>query len=243
MSEFFGRLEAELRAAAERPPRRSVPVPAIAVAGLLALALAPIVLVLGSGSDEAGTRADPSRAETPQDPRSDLPIPDIPGAKVVATGTAPVAGPWEILTHRSVKPDDPEMMPDDPETGEVRRPAGPRCVGLGLLDPPSVHSGGLVSHCGEFPSTPGFSRFQQAVPNAAGRAREILVYGRAPEEAALVRISPDDREPIEMKPIEGPAGEGDFYLFAVPADIGEGDVNWIDEEGNEGSVGQELLPP
>ncbi|HEV3376844.1 MAG TPA: hypothetical protein VG126_06160 [Thermoleophilaceae bacterium] len=77
---------------------------------------------------------------------------------------------------------------------------------------------------------------------AAG-AREILVYGRAPEEAALVRLSPEDGELIEMKPIGGPAGEGDFYLFAVPANIGEGDVNWIDSEGNEGSVGQALLPP
>ncbi|HEV2874718.1 MAG TPA: hypothetical protein VGW14_06170 [Thermoleophilaceae bacterium] len=81
------------------------------------------------------------------------------------------------------------------------------------------------------------------MPNAAAGASEILVYGRAPEEAALVRLSPADGEPIETKPIEGPAGEGDFYLLAVPADIGEGDVNWIDEDGNDGSVGQKLLPP
>jgi hypothetical protein len=228
MSEFFGRLETELRAAAERPPRRTVPLAAVAVAGLLALALAPIVFVLGSGNNPESRSA----SQTPER----LEIPGFPGANVVATGTAPVAGPWEILTYRS------ERLAN-PESGEVYQPAGLRCLGLRLLDPPSDHSGGLSGQCGEFPRTPGFSRVQTTVPNAAGGAREILVYGRAPEEAALVRLSPEDWEPIEMKPIEGPAGEGDFYLFAVPADIGEGDVNWINADGNEGSVGQKLLPP
>jgi hypothetical protein len=235
MSDFFGALEAELRAAALRPPRRTVPVPAIAVAFVLALAVAPLVLVLGSGSDEAGTPQGDG-TETPQGLPRDFRIPGFPEAKVVATGTAPVAGPWEILTYTSVRL-------ADPETGEVYQPPGLRCLGLRLLDPPSEHSGGLGGQCGEFPRTPGFSRVQNTVPNVAAGAREILVYGRAPEEAALVRLTPDDGEPIEVKPIEGPAGEGDFYLFAVPADVGEGEVNWIDEEGNEGSVGQQLLPP
>jgi hypothetical protein len=236
MSEFFGRLETELRAAAERKPRRAVPVPAVAVAGLLALALAPIVLVLGSGNDEAGAPEQRSGAESRQDPAQDLSIPGFPGAEVVATGTAPVAGPWEILTYRS------ERIAD-PESGEVYQPAGLRCLGLRLLDPPSDHSGGLSGQCGEFPRTPGFSRMQQTVSNMAGGAREILVYGRAPEGAARVRLSPDASEPIEMKPFERPGGNGGFYLFAVPADIGGGRVNWIDNEGNEGSSGQELLPP
>jgi hypothetical protein len=228
MSEFFGRLETELRAAAGRPPRRAVPVPAIAVAVLLALAVAPIVFVLGSGSDERSPRhAQPSPAPK---------VPRFPGERVVATGTAPVAGPWEILTYKS------ERLAD-PETGEIYQPAGLRCLGIRLLDPPSNHSGGLSGQCGEFPRTPGFSRVQSTVPNVAGGAREILVYGRAPEEAALVRLTPDDWEPLEMKPFDGPPGEGDFYLFAVPADIGAGRVNWIDNEGNEGSSGQELLPP
>jgi hypothetical protein len=229
MSEFFDRLETELRAPAARPPRRTVPVPAIAVAGVLALALAPIVLVLGGGSDERDARVPAQSSPPPEAPR-------FPGERVVATGTAPVAGPWEMLAYES------ERLAD-PETGEVFQPAGLRCLGLRLLNPPSDHSGGLAGQCGEFPRTPGFSRLQQTVPNAAGRGREMLVYGRAPEEAALVRLSPDDREPIEMTPIEGPAGEGDFYLFAVPADIAGGEVNWIDKDGNEGSVGQRLMPP
>jgi hypothetical protein len=234
MSEFFDTLEAELRTAASRPPRRTVPVPALLVAGLLALALAPIVLVLGGGGSDSSERR--AGQETQQAPPRDVSIRGFPDAKVVATGTAPVAGPWEILTYRSVKL-------DNPETGELYQPAGLRCLGIRLLDPPSDRFGGLSGQCGEFPRTPGFSRVQHTVPNAAFDALEILVYGRAPEEAALVRLTPDDGEPLEMKPIEGPEGEGDFYLFAVPADIGEGRVNWIDNDGNEGSVGQELMPP
>jgi hypothetical protein len=229
MSEFFDSLEAELRTAASRPPRRTVPIPAIAVAGLLALAVAPIVFVLGSGTDE---RDAPGPAQSLPAPE----VPRVPGERVVATGTAPVTGPWEILTYES------ERLAD-PESGEVYQPAGLRCLGIRLLDPPDDISGGISGQCGDFPRTPGFSRVQTTVPKVMGEAREILVYGQVPEEAALVRLTPNDSEPVEMKPIEGPEGEGDFYLFAVPADIGAGDVNWIDDEGNEGSVGQELLPP
>jgi hypothetical protein len=233
MSEFFGRLETELRAAAERPPRRTAPVPAIAAAVLVALAVAPIVFVLGSGSDDAGAPGERSAVEKP--PARGLE--GFPGAEVVATGTSPVAGPWEIFTYQS------ERLAD-PETGEVYQPEGLRCLGLRLPDPPPDHSGAISGQCGEFPRTPGFSRIQKTVPDVAGGAREILVYGRAPEDAALVRLTPDAGKAIEVKPLEGPAGEtGDFYLFAVPADIGEARVNWIDDEGNEGSVGQELLPP
>jgi hypothetical protein len=231
MSEFFGRLETELRAAAERRPRRELPVPAIAVAVLLALAVAPIMLVLGSGDD---TRAPEQRsgANTPERPQP-LDIPGFPDAKIVATGTAPVAGPWEMFTYRS------ERIAD-PETGEAYQPAGLRCLGLRLVDPPSGHAGGLGGQCGEFPRTPGFSRLH--FPTVEG-ARELLVYGRAPEEAASVRVTLEGRAPIAVEPIEGPPGEsGDFYLAAVPPGV-EGRVNWFDEDGNPGSVGHEVFSP
>jgi hypothetical protein len=232
MTEFFGRLETELRAAAERRPRRTVPVPALAVAGLLALALAPIVLVLGSGSD---SREAPGPAQPQRSPE----VPRLPGERVVATGTAPVAGPWELLTYES------ERLAD-PETGEVYQPAGLRCLGLRLLDPPADHSSGLSGQCGQFPRTPGFSRIQQTVPDVAGGAREILVYGRAPEEADMVRVRQDGKAPVDTLAglIEGPAGEsGDFYLLDLQQPNLPGRVNWLDEEGNEGSQGHELLPP
>jgi hypothetical protein len=234
MSDFFGRLETELRAAAERKPRRAVPVPAIAAAALLALALAPIVLVLGSGSDEAGAPERDSAAETPQD----LATPGFPGAEVVATGTAPVAGPWEVFTYRS------ERIAD-PESGKVYQPAGLRCLGLRLSDPPSDHSAGVIGQCGEFPRTPGFSRIQQTVPTIAGGAREIVLYGRVPEEAASVRVTFDGRAPVEVEPLQGPRGEsGNFYVVVpMPPDTSGARVNWIDSNGNEGSPGIELLPP
>jgi hypothetical protein len=240
MSEFFGRLETELRAAAERPPRRTVPVPAIAVTALLALGLAPIVWVLGSG-DGKGTPEQRALQEAPQGPATpaDLEIEGFPGAKVVATGEAPEAGPWEIFTYTS------ERVADT-ETGEVYQPAGLRCLGIRLLDPPADHSGGISGQCGEFPRTPGFSRIQQTVSNQAGAAREILVYGRVPEEAAMVRVRQEGKAPVDtlVGPIEGPAGEpGDFYLIAVRQPDLPGRVNWLDEEGNEGSQGHELLPP
>jgi hypothetical protein len=236
MSEFFGRLETELRAAAERPPRRTVPVPAIAVAGLVALAVAPIVWVLGSGSDSGQPAQAPRQAEEPVQPPGGGELPRFPGERVVATGTAPVAGPWEIVTYES------ERLAD-PATGDVYQPAGLRCLGIRLTGPPPDHAGGLSGQCGEFPRTPGFGRVQVTVPNVRGGAREILVYGRVPEEAALVRVTAEGRAPVDVEPIEGPAGEtGDFYLVAVPPET-EGRVNWIDAEGNEGSKGIELLPP
>src|ERR687892_481778 len=144
MSEFFGRLETELRAAAERPPRRTVPVPAIAAAVLLAVAVAPIVFVLGSGNDEAGAPGERSAAEKPRP----LGIEGFPGAEVVATWTSPIAGPWEIFTYQS------ERLAD-PETGEVYQPEGLRCLGLRLTDPPPDHAGGISGQCGEFRRRPG----------------------------------------------------------------------------------------
>jgi hypothetical protein len=233
MSEFFGRLEADLRAAAERPPRREVPMPAIAVAALLALALAPIALVLGSG-DEAGAPEERPVSQTPDAPQRPE-IPGYPDAEVVATGTAPVAGPWEIFTFRS------ERLAD-PKTGEVYQPAGLGCLGVRLLEPPANHSGVVSGQCGAFPRTPGFSRLQLTVPSIAGGAREVLVYGRAPEEAAWVRVTFDGRGPVQVEPLEGPES-ADYYLIAVPPDTSGGRVNWIDNDGHEGSSGVELLPP
>ena len=75
----------------------------------------------------------------------------------------------------------------DPEPGEVYQPAGLRCLGLRLLDPPSDHSGGLGGQCGEFPRTP--------------------------------------------------------YLIAAPPETPGGRVNWVDNDGKEGSPGGELMPP
>lgn len=117
MSEFFGRLETELRAAAERPPRRAVPVPAIAVAGLLALALAPVVLVLGSGGDERAPEREAASDATPRAPGVRIDHRGVryepPGATVLATGTSPVSGPWQLHTYEQDE--------------------GGRCIGVSLI--------------------------------------------------------------------------------------------------------------
>jgi hypothetical protein len=213
----------------------SVPVPPIAVAALLVLAVAPIVLVLGSG-DEPGAPERRSATET-QEPPQRPEFPGFPDAQVVATGTAPVAGPWEIFTFTS-------RRLDDPPSPEVNPPAGLSCIGVRLLDPPPNHSGRISGGaCGDFPGTPGFSRAQQTVPNLAGGAREILVFGWAPDEAAWVRVTFDGREPVEVQPVDGPEGGADYYLIAVPPDASGGRVNWVDKDGNEGSQGVEVLPP
>jgi hypothetical protein len=35
---------------------------------------------------------------------------------------------------------------------------------------------------------------------------------------------------------------GDFYLMAIPAELKNGRVNWLDRDGREGSGGIALLP-
>jgi hypothetical protein len=119
------------------------------------------------------------------------------------------------------------------------------CLGLALLDSPAASSVTFGGQCGDFPRTPGFSRVQHTVPvrDRDVTAREILVYRRVPEEATLVRLTPEGQAPVEVEPLEGPPGEpGDFYLMAVAPDT-EGRVNWIANDGNQGSRGIELLPP
>lgn len=90
---FFDRLELELRAAAQRPPRR---LPRAGSAGLvlavvaaIALALVPAAVLLGSGDD--GVIREPVFK----------PKPHMKGHVVVATGTAPVAGQWQMEFHRN----------------------------------------------------------------------------------------------------------------------------------------------
>jgi hypothetical protein len=231
--DWFDRLELELRAAHERPARRGwAYVPRVrAVAGValaiaaVAIALVPVLAALGGRDGE----------QAPGRP------PAVGGldSTVVATGTAPEAGPWRLETYVS------ERLAD-PESGEEYQPAGLRCLGIALADPPEEVMSTFAGQCGEFPRTPGFSRLQLTVPDASGEAREVLVYGRAPEGAAGVVITPPDGgSPIEAELHEGPPGvPGDFYLRALePGQAVEGArVNWIDAAGNEGSRGIELLP-
>jgi hypothetical protein len=245
MSDFFMTLELELRGAAERPPRRG---PAwaptmrrLAVAGLvaalLALALVPAIALLGDGADPANEPGSvpaaapvgtviPKGEGTPPRPRDSL---------VVATGVAPVAGPWQMETTRSTRL-------ADPETGEEYQPAGLRCLELFLLDPPEGNGPAGGGQCGEFARTPGFGRVQMTVPDLAGQASEILVYGRVPAEASAVVITIDGVRRRSVEPFEGPSQtRGDFYLIPIPPEWETGRVSWLDQNGNEGG-GHALMP-
>jgi len=257
MSEYFDRLEMQLRGAAERPPRRfgtwsgAARRTAVGLAIVLATAVALVpaaALLGGGGSDRAvreGQQTDGSESLPVGTviPAGDGTPPREVDHIVVATGTAPVAGPWRMEAYESTRL-------TDPETREEYQPAGLPCLGIALLDPPVVPPGAdrplspMAGQCGEFPRTPGFGRSQLTVPSEAGQPQEILVYGRVPEGAAAVEATAAGNVQARVEPFPGPAGvPGDFYLLAVPADLEDGRVNWRDAEGNEGSRGIELLPP
>jgi hypothetical protein len=268
MSDFFESLEVELRAAAERGPRRR---PAwlpgaggvaagAAVLALLAVALVPALVLLGDGDDPAD---EPAAVPGPAPvgtviPKGEGTPPRSEESTVVATGVAPVAGPWQMETYASTRL-------ADPETGEEYQPAGLRCLGIYLLDPPNTNVPAGGGQCGEFPRTPGFGRVQMTVPDGQGarrfacrgsarcrrpgggampeELRELLVYGRVPAEATAVVITVDGVERRRVEPLPGPPQEeGDFYLIPVPPEWENGRVNWLDERGNEGSRGHALMP-
>jgi hypothetical protein len=246
MSDFFASLEVELRAAAERsPPRRPAWLPgagglaaAAAVLALLALALVPALVLLGDGdepADEPAAVPGPAPVGTVI-PKGEGTPPRSEESTVVASGVAPVAGPWQMETYASTRL-------ADPETGEEYQPAGLRCLGIYLLDPPNTNVPAGGGQCGEFPRTPGFGRVQMTVPDGQGEVRELLVYGRVPAEATAVVITVDGVERRRVEPFAGPPQEeGDFYLIPVPPEWENGRVNWLDERGNEGSRGHELMP-
>jgi hypothetical protein len=154
---------------------------------------------------------------------------------VVAAGTAPVAGPWHITLHESKR-----QVAD----GDLYEPEGLPCLFLKLLNPPkdtALDGGG----CGVQRKSSGFTRDQRTVPAVLGAdVEEILVYGRAPEEADTVEISADRGVRLAVKTQEGPASApGDFWLIATPPGLKNGRVYWIDEDGSARGPAVELLPP
>lgn len=154
---------------------------------------------------------------------------------VVATGTAPVAGRWQMTLHESKR---------QVAGGDLYEPEGLPCTFLKLLDPPEFTPIGSGA-CGVQRNSPGFTRQQLTVPSLVGaEVREILVYGRAPEEADKVAINADGDIRIRVKTQEGPAGvPGDFWLIATPPRLQNGHVFWIDEDRGARGPAVELLPP
>jgi hypothetical protein len=252
MSDFFGALELELHAAANRRPRRQVTLGqglgALAAAALLALAVG-VALAVSSGGDggqggpaqvTGGPKVDPVGTVIP---KGEGTPPRSARSRVVATGTTPRIGTWQMEVSRST------VLKSD--SGEVYQPAGLRCLSLFVVGRGAGRHFGS-GQCGEFGQTPGFSRLQLARVVLQGRVRRnrrllrapILVYGRAPESATRVVVTAPDGLRLETTPLEGPEGaRGDFYALAVPQHHPRARVNWLDASGEPGSRGLALLPP
>jgi hypothetical protein len=247
MSDFFGALELELHAAAERRPRRSVSVGQVlgAVAGtaLVAIAVA-LVVAVSSGGDGGGDAAQVTGGRAPDPVGTVIPKSETnyeTRALVVANGTAPVSGPWQIEVSRTKG----ERASD----GSLLWPAG-YCLWLHVLDPPDKSTGGRSGHCGSprslgFRKTPGFSRSQGHGPTPSRpRPKEVLVWGRVPDRAATVVITAPGRKPIEVVPEEGPKTfPGRYYAIPVRPPRPGARINWLDANGRPGSRGIGLMPP
>jgi hypothetical protein len=243
MSDFFGALELELRAAAERRPRRRIGVGqalgAAAVAALLAAAVLVVAAVSrGGGGDSAqvtgSPRPDPvgtviPKSETGLESR----------ALVVANGAAPVTGPWQIEVSRTNGERDTR--------GDVMWPRG-YCLWFHPLDPHDTAGSGRSGFCGAprrlgFRKTPGFSR-AQAMTTSRPRPKEVMVYGRVPDRAARVIITAPGARPIEVEPTGGPKTfPGRFYAIPVKPGLPGARINWLDAEALPGSRGIRLMPP
>ena len=245
--DFFDRLERELRSAAERAPRRRVaPVAraafvAAAAATVLALALVPVLVVLGGGEDGAQravtgpTALPPVGTVLPKDVAGDPPRSSA--STVVARGRAPLAGPWalEVSHMKKGRWKCLFLHVPRPKTEAAMRHYGGYC-GPGNLD---------------FRKTPGFSRAQAGFPQIVRRAdgtrvrtREVIVFGRAPEQASAVVITAPGGVRIEADLQEGPRRfDADFYAVAVKPPLPRSRINWLDAGGRPGSRGITLMPP
>jgi hypothetical protein len=249
MSDFFGALELELRAAGQRAPRRRTRpgnVVGVVAAGALLVAAAVVALAVMGGGEEPRTvpaAVKPDRVGTVI-PKGEGTPPRHARSLVVATGTTPGLGPWQMEASRS-------SVLKDPDTGELYQPAGLRCLSLVLVDPRGV-SVGSGGQCGEFSRTPGFSQLQAPGVYMRGDSEEarrlrqqpVLVYGRVPELAARVVITGKHGLRLETRPLEGPPGaHGDFYAISVRPGLPQARINWLDEHGKPGSRGIALMPP
>jgi hypothetical protein len=242
--DFFDRLEAELRAAADRPqPRlgraRATARTAAVAAGViavLALALVPVLALLGDGDRATAPAADVLAEPGTVIPAGEGSPPRDVDHLVVATGSAPRAGSWQLETWTSdgVK---------DPQTGAVYEPPGLPCLGVFLVDSSPDSFKGAGGQCGVMPRTPGFTRVQlEAFPQPQG-PKEVLIFGRVPDEATAVVVTSHGDEVVRRAtPLDGADGNR-YYVVAVTGEIKEGAVNWIGADGRPGSRGIELMPP
>ena len=244
MSDFFGALELELHAAANRRPRRQVTIGqglgALAVAALMAVAVGVVIAVSGGGGGSSGHMTGGAKLPPVGTviPKGEGEPPRTKRSVVVATGTTRYAGPWQLEVQGS------ERLT---WKGEVLQPAGLTCLYIYLLDPPGYAGVGGGGYCGEQRRTPGFTRGQMNI-DAPSRpsAKQVLIFGRTPERAKYVVITTKPSALRMRSPVfDGPENmRSNYYVVAVPPHIGRSArINWLDENGKPGSRGTALLPP
>jgi hypothetical protein len=245
MNDFFGALELELRAAAERRPRQRIGLAqafgALAAAGLVAVAVVLVGAIAGGGD---GDTAQVAGARQPDPvgtviPKGEGNPPRGRRTLVVANGVAPVMGPWQIEVNRTKGQRDTH--------GQVMWHKG-YCLSINLLDPPDRNLRGRSGFCGAprslgFRKTPGFSR-AQGVTRSKPPMKEVLVWGRVPDRAEKVVIAAPGHSRIEVVPSDGPKTfPGRFYAIPVKPPMQGARINWLDENGKPGSRGIGLMPP
>jgi hypothetical protein len=245
MSDFFGALELELRAAGQRRPRQPIGLgTAIGAVCAVALVAAAVLLVAGvsggGGGDSAEVTGDGKSQADPVGtviPRSETHYETR--ALVVANGTAPVTGPWQIEVSRTKGSHD--------TNGAVMWHRG-YCLFIHVLDAPGQPAGSRSGFCGAprslgFRKTPGFSRSQSVAPSKP-LPKEVLVWGRVPDRASQVVIDAPDRRRIKVVPEAGPKRfPGQYYAIPVKPPMQGARINWLDENGKPGSRGIGLMPP
>jgi hypothetical protein len=242
MNDFFGALELELRAAADRRPGRPFGVGqalgALAAVALVAAAVLVVVAVSGGGESArlAGSPPQPDPVGTVI-PKDEAKLES--SALVVANGVAPVTGPWQIEVSRTK---------GERDTNGVLMWRRGYCLWFHPLDPPGIQGAGRSGFCGGprslgFRKTPGFSR-AQALTTSRPRPKEVMVYGRVPDRAAKVIITAPGTRPIKIEPEDGPKSfPGRFYGIPVKPGLPGARINWYDSEGRPGSRGIGLMPP
>jgi hypothetical protein len=250
MTDFFDRLEADLREAALRSPRaRLVPPPAaVAATSIVVLSVAAALLVFAGGGGrvaDEGTRPGLSPVGTVIPKGSGTP-PRSERSMVVAAGETAVGGPWqlEVFRFRPAKgpgPREPLMH-------------GGNCLMLYLPAAPGVRRPGLGGYCGAgnlgFRKRPGFSRQQTIVPPRGGRG--VVIFGRAPKRASKIVVTAPGALRIVVDPQPAPPGfkkrfgfDAAFYAVGMRArrPLPGARMNWLDASGRPGSRGIRLMSP
>jgi hypothetical protein len=131
---------------------------------------------------------------------------------VVATGAAPKSGRWQMTTFESEN--------------------GAECVKLTLLDAPEQRAdrgAGKRSsgYCGAIAEVDALAHGGQAV---AAKRGEVLLFGRASEQARAVALTGDGGLKVTTRTQPGPAGvPGSYWVLAAPPDLNRAQLAFLDE--------------